>query len=268
MCLIIFGYKTHQTFPLVVAANRDELYDRPSASSHFWPDNPNILAGRDLLANGAWMGISKLGRFAAVTNGIMASSHSKKVESRGKLTVDFLDGTTSAKEYALEIAARSANFNNFHLLICDIKSMWYVASSASGNDINTLELLPGVYGLSNAGLNSRWPKCETGEKEMSALLAKDVFELPDLLSVISERTPAPKSKLVSLGLHEKQQSFLSAQFVSTETYGTRCSTLLRLNLDNALEWLEVSFDESAKVSGSVAKEFKLETNSSKTMMDE
>ena len=131
MCLIVFAYQTHKDFPLLVAANRDEFYKRTSEASHFWRDKPDILAGRDVLAGGTWLGISKQGRFAAITNGIKAKTSRLQTISRGSITVDFLAGAMTAKQYAHEIHSRIGSFNGFHLIIYDMQSMYYIDSQCN-----------------------------------------------------------------------------------------------------------------------------------------
>jgi len=268
MCLIIFAYQAHKEFPLLVAANRDELYERASEASHFWPDKPDLLAGRDCCANGTWMGISKRGRFAGVTNGIQAKKPDLQVLSRGSLTVDFLAGEMSAEQYAREVHSRAGNFNSFNLIVYDMKSMWYVNSNSDSLSQSACKLAPGIYGLSNAGMYSAWPKCEIGRKRMSTLLDNNSFEFKDLSKAISSRKLAPKSQLKNLGLCEQKDLLLSSQFVSTETYGTRCSTLVSINSKQTARWLENSFDSSCKLIGSIDKVFDLKLNSNTRNPDE
>ncbi len=268
MCLIIFAYQTRQDFPLLVVANRDEFYKRASETSHFWPDKPDILAGRDNLANGTWLGISKRGRFAAITNGIETKANHMKKYSRGSIVVDFLAGEMSARQYALEIHSRIGSFNGFHLIIYDMQSMYYIDSQCNIFSKRACELPAGIYGLSNAGLHSDWPKCEIGKNKMSKIISRDAFDLEDLFTVISSRKLASKSHLEKLGLFEKKDILLSGQFVSTEDYGTRCSTAISISSKEKVSWIEKSFDSSCRLTGSIYKTFNLKLSSSRKVPDE
>ncbi len=268
MCLIIFAYQTHKKFPLLVAANRDELYDRASETSHFWPDKPDLLAGRDGFANGTWLGISKQGRFAAITNGTHSKSSDVKKLSRGSITVDFLAGDRSANQYAHEVHSQASSFNGFHLIVYDMKSMCYVDSDSNILSQKACQLSPGIYGLSNAGIYSDWPKCEIGKNKMSKIVNSDSFDFKDLSKVISSRKLASKNQLKKLGLCKKKDVLLSGQFVSTEKYGTRCSTLVSISSKEKVNWLETSFDSSCKLTDSIYKTFDLKINSSSEITDE
>ena len=268
MCLIVFAYQAHKKFPLLVAANRDEFYDRATEASHFWPDKPDLLAGRDGFASGTWLGISKRGRFAAITNGINSkSSHIKKF-SRGSLAVDFLGSEVSANQYAREVRSQARNFNGFHLIVYDMKSMCYVDSDSNILSQEICQLSPGIYGLSNAGICSDWPKCEIGKNKMSEIINSDSFNFKDLTKVISSRKLASKNQLKKLGLCEKKDVLLSGQFVSTENYGTRCSTIVSISSKQTVNWLEKSFDSARKITDTIYKTFDLKINSSSKIPDE
>mgnify|MGYP001186835382 CR=1 FL=1 len=268
MCLIIFAYQTRKDFPLLVAANRDEFYKRASETSHFWPDKPDILAGRDNLANGTWLGISKRGRFAAITNGIETKANHIKKYSRGSIVVDFLAGEMSANQYAREVNSQARNFNGFHLIVYDMKSMCYVDSDSNTLSQEVCQLSSGIYGLSNAGIHSDWPKCEIGKNKMSKVISNETFDFNDLIKATSSRKLASKSHLEKLGLFEKKDILLSGQFVSTEDYGTRCSTAISISSKEKVTWLEKSFDSSCRVTDSIYKTFDLKINSSRKILDE
>ena len=268
MCLIVFAYQAHKKFPLLVAANRDELYDRASETSHFWLDKPDLLAGRDVFANGTWLGISKRGRFAAITNGINAKSKHIKKLSRGSIVVDFLAGEASANQCAREVLSQASKFNGFHLIVYDMKSMCYVDSDSNILDQEVCQLSPGIYGLSNAGIYSDWPKCEIGKNKMSEIINSNSFDFKDLIKVISSRKLASKNQLKKLGLCEKKDILVSGQFVSTENYGTRCSTLVSISSKQTVNWLEKSFDSSRKLTDTIYKTFDLKINSSSKIPNE
>mgnify|MGYP000290364547 CR=1 FL=1 len=161
MCLVLFAVGAHPDYPLVVAANRDEFYRRPALPVHHWDEDPRVVAGRDLEADGTWLGISAVGRFAAVTN------YSDPVDSaplsRGALTATFLTGEMSAENYAASI--HGASYRGFNLLLWDGEHMVYVSNKAPMQ-----RLRPGTYGLSNAALGSEWPKVIRGRSVLQSVL--------------------------------------------------------------------------------------------------
>jgi len=169
MCLILFAYQHHPKYPLIVAANRDEYYARPSAPAQYWSDHPHVLAGRDLKELGTWMGITAQGRFAALTNYRDPQRHSTDALSRGHLVADFLCNQQSSHEYLKKIAKQSKQYNGFNLLVGDQKSLWYYSNQQG--DIQPIA--PGVHGLCNHLLNTPWPKLEQGRQQLSQCLTQD-----------------------------------------------------------------------------------------------
>jgi uncharacterized protein with NRDE domain len=226
MCLIAIAWQVSRDFPLMVAANRDEFYARPSAAAALWKDHPTILAGRDLQAGGTWLGVSTTGRFAAITNIRDPDGAAAAPRSRGELTADFLRGNSAPADYLAEVRDRLCEYLGFNLLIGAGDELWYLHGVEGGTP---RRLEAGVYGLSNAALDVPWPKVRIAREGLAALLRRDTPPGHDDLAacVSSERLAAPQ-ELVGHGLVGEMAERLSAQFIVTDTYGTRCrSTVLR-----------------------------------------
>ena len=233
MCLIVIGWRVHPDYPLVVAANRDEFHARPTARADFWADAPEVIAGRDLEAGGTWLGIARDGRFAAVTN-VREAAVAKGLRSRGGLTRDFLVGRHRAADYVGEIDR--AGFSGFNLLVSDNDSLWY----CSNRGAQSLELVPGVYGLSNHLLDSPWPKLLTARQGFSRALAS----LPDpapMFAILADDEIVPDAELPDTGVPLEWERRLSAIFVRSEPYGTRASTVVMLAADGGITFEERSF---------------------------
>lgn len=228
MCLIIFSFDPDSTVPLVVAANRDEFFTRPTIEADYWQEptaGATVLSGRDAVAGGTWLGLAGHDRFAAVTNIRDPSQESARSRSRGELTLGFLAGTQSAADYARQLAKHYNDFAGYNLLLWDESQMWY---------LNNLEeicrrLPAGLYGLSNGVLDSRWPKVEQGKAMLGALLAQAQAPSTDsLLALMDQRQQAPDHKLPATGVGLELERQLSPAFISNpeRSYGTRCSSAL------------------------------------------
>lgn len=222
MCLILLAWQAHPEYPLVVAANRDEFFERPTAPAGFWPDQPGILAGRDLQAGGTWMGITRSGRFSALTNHRDPLLHRPDARSRGTLVAEFLTGCCAPRTYVERLAREGANaYNGFNLLVGDAQTLlWF--SNVSGE---SRELAPGIYGLSNELLDTPWPKVE----QSKSALGKALQALPDdraLFELLRDDSIFPDAILPRTGLDLEWERLLSAAFVRGPDYGTRGSTAL------------------------------------------
>ena len=242
MCLILVAWRAHPDYPLVVAANRDEFYRRRTASADFWTESPQVLAGRDLEAGGTWLGITRTGRFAGLTNFRDPGSHRADAPSRGKLVADFLTGNAGIDAYldSLEAAA----YNGFNLLLGDGNRL-VAFSNVTGE---RHELAPGVYGLSNALLDTPWPKVGAGKTALTDALAP----LPDetaLFHLLRDDSVHPDHVLPATGVPLEWERLLSAAFIRSPGYGTRCSTIVKVGSDGA-----ATFDERSWQPGGQAGE--------------
>jgi uncharacterized protein with NRDE domain len=233
MCLIVVGWRVHPDYPLVVAANRDEFYARPTAPLGRWPDAAEIIGGLDLEAGGTWLGIGDSGRFAAVTN-VREPGMDKGERSRGALPRGFLTAQSSAAEYASQIDG--AQYSGFNLLLGDGDALVY----CSNRDGKPRPLPPGIYGLSNHLLDSPWPKLVTARARFAEALPR----LPDesaFFDLLADQTIVADENLPSTGVPIEWERLLSAVFVKSESYGTRASTLLWQGTDGNITVHENSF---------------------------
>lgn len=226
MCLINFAYKINSTYDLVVAANRDEFYQRETAKAHFWEDAPHVLAGRDLEKMGTWMGVTKEGRFAALTNYRAPREDTEGKRTRGELVSDFLKGTASPREYLEAVHERNHSYPGFNLVVSDGESLFYYSNRE--RDIRKLE--PGIYGLSNHLLDTPWPKVQKGKEGLGACLDSGSSELdPCLFQTLQRAEPASDQDLPDTGIPLEWERSLSPLFIDTPKYGTRASTLVYQN---------------------------------------
>ena len=251
MCLIIIGFAVHEQWPLLVAANRDEYHARESAPAAFWEDQPALLAGRDLVAGGTWMGVTRNGRFAAVTNYRDPARTAPAALSRGELPTRFLAGNTDPGDYLERLRADMHDYAGFNLLVGDSSSLWYL-SNASGARPQRLD--PGIYGLSNARLDTPWPKVEQGKTRLAELLRKGTPAHSELAAVVGGRALAQAEELHAHGLHGEMDLLLSAQFISAGIYGTRCTTTIRAGTAE-ISWRELSFDAEGRETARVKERF-------------
>jgi uncharacterized protein with NRDE domain len=196
MCLIVLAWRAHPDYPLIVAANRDEFQARPAAPAAFWDDQPQTLAGRDLEARGTWMGVSRSGRFAAVTN-YRGAREPRAVESRGALVSRFLKDSEGPGSYLHGL--KSELYSGFNLLACDGEELWWMSNRETARSGAPRRLDPGIYGLGNALLDSG-----------------DVQPAKRAFAKALEPAPAVETLFAVLG---------KFRIVNPE-YGTRCSTVL------------------------------------------
>jgi uncharacterized protein with NRDE domain len=224
MCLILFAWKVRADTPLIVAANRDEWHRRPAAAAAWWSSHPNILAGQDLEARGTWLGITRAGKFAAITNFREPSLAKTVAPSRGQLTIDYLSGQQSPREYLEQLATHASEYNGFNLLLADQEKMFCYSSME--NKIE--EVAPGIHGLSNRALDTPWPKVEIGKSNIGETIEAKMPEdaLPELLlAILSNDTKAVDTTLPDTGVGLDWERKLSSALIVSEDYGTRCSTI-------------------------------------------
>jgi uncharacterized protein with NRDE domain len=252
MCLILLAWHAHPDFPLVVAANRDEFFARPTTPADFWADRPEILAGRDLEGGGTWLGISRGGRFAGLTNYRDPARQRHGTPSRGKLVGDFLDGNLSAADYRQELAQTGAAYNGYNLIFSDGEALHY----QSNQDQGAGPLPPGVYGLSNHLLDTPWPKVALGKSRLATSLSR----LPDdagLLQLLRDDAIADDHELPRTGVSLEWERLLSAAFVKSPAYGTRSSTVILMDRHRKIAFEEVSYDPKGEEAGRRRFGFKL-----------
>ena len=232
MCTLLFAWQVDPSRLLVVAANRDEFYGRATAAAAFWADAPQLLAGRDLQAGGTWLGVTRDGRFAALTNvrepGVSTPPHAP---SRGRLVADFLLGRDAPAAYLASL--RPADYAGFNLVVGDARSLWYLSNRAGP----ARALGPGVYGVSNAVLDAPWPKVLRGRERLAALVSGGA-DTPALLDLLEDRSPAADAELPDTGVGRTMERLLSPLFIASPAYGTCSSTAVVVHRDGALEFHE------------------------------
>jgi uncharacterized protein with NRDE domain len=243
MCLILFAHDAHPEYRLVVAANRDEFYARPTAPAAPWEEAPQVVAGRDLRGGGTWMGITRQGRWAALTNFRDPREFDRDAPSRGRLVGDFLLGDEPPREYLEALRPRADAFNGFNLLVGDPDSLFWFSNRAP-NAARRLE--PGIYGLSNDLLDTPWPKVQRGKAALARLLERaDAMRPEALLEVLLDRTYTADHELPDTGVGWERERMLSSLFIVSPEYGTRSSTALLVDRSGRALLVERTYDRGA-----------------------
>ena len=243
MCLILFAYGRHPRYRLVLAANRDEFYGRPTAAARFWDEAPDLLAGRDLKGGGTWLGVTRAGRFAAITNYREPGFHEKAAPSRGALVTDFLRGEDEPATYLETLAPTAARYNGFNLLIGDVGMQPTAALGYFSNREGHVRMLaPGLYGLSNHLLNTPWPKVERGKALLEEHLQGNNVDASSLLDALDDPAQAPDDLLPDTGVGLAWERALSPLFIRSPDYGTRASSVLLIGHDGAVTFAERTFE--------------------------
>jgi uncharacterized protein with NRDE domain len=240
MCLIFLALNYHPSYKLIVAANRDEFYDRKTAPASFWDDNSNILAGRDLEAMGTWLGVTRTGRISMLTNFRDPANINPSAPSRGKLVSDFLAGNRGPAEYIGEVAATGSTYNGFNLVAGTPDELWYYSNYAGKPE----KLNDGFYGLSNHLLDTPWPKVVRGKEKLKEHLALPNPDPDYFFSVLYDEDVAGDQFLPSTGLSLERERALSAMFIKTRGYGSRCTTVIMIDRENNVFFSERVFNTS------------------------
>ena len=240
MCIIFIAFEARADYPLILAANRDEFYNRPSAAAGWWDDTPGIFAGRDLVGWGTWLGVTRSGRFAAVTNYRDPAGNIGTV-SRGDLVANFLKGNSLAREYLEDVKTHADEFSGFNLLVGEMtkrrRELFYYSNR--GNEI--MKLGTGIYGLSNHLLDTPWPKVAIGKQEFEGLIGRSELDKEGLFRLLADSALAPDETLPDTGVGLEIERVLSAIFIKTADYGTRCSTVLTFDRELKFELNERVF---------------------------
>ncbi len=256
MCLITFAYKTNPKYKLILGANRDEFYTRPTAVAHWWKDHPNILGGRDLQEKGTWMAIHRNGCFALVTNYRDIKDIKPDAQSRGNLPVNFLLSTKSPTDYSEKVYKEGFTYNGFNLITLDEE-----IAHVSNYDTQVNLLNPGVYGLSNALLDTPWPKVIRANHSLNTLIQQR-FELTHLIELMQDTNTADDQHLPETGLDYDREKALSAMCIRTPDYGTCCSTAITIDYEGNVEFLEKSYPVGNRSEGTVHFKFKIDPSMS------
>ncbi len=258
MCVVYFSYRQDADFPLVLASNRDEYYDRPALPAHVWQEEAKheetsqdknlfdralpILGGRDQKANGAWLALKADGRFGALTNYRDPKRIKKHALSRGLYIPSFLHSQKLAGDFLLSLSKEQEDSNPYNLLLGDREALYYYSSIRK----EAQKLGPGLYGLSNHLLDTPWPKVCKGKRDFRKLLESHrPCEHEAFFIFLQDRQEAPEEALPDTGIGKEWERILSPRFIHSPDYGTRASTLMYIHKGEII-FLEQSYDRHAK----------------------
>ena len=246
MCLILFAWRAHPDYRLVLAANRDEFHERPTLAADFWPQQPGLLAGRDLQAGGTWLGVTRSGRFAAVTNFREPLEPEIPLErSRGELVTDFLAGEQPPLEHAQGLRASGTNYRGFNLLLGTPESLAY----ASNRHVRPSEVAAGCHGLSNHLLDTDWPKVRSGRARLGRLLEGARVDPEALFDLLTEHSLVPGDMPARAGDSAIRRHLMNHYFIVSPVYGTRSSTVVLMDRRGRVTFIERRFAPDGSESG-------------------
>ena len=255
MCLINFQLNSHSRYKLVMAANRDEEYSRPTEAAHFWGEHSNLLAGRDLRGMGTWLGITKDGRISALTNvrntKELLSTHGR---SRGHLVRDFLTGEAHPEEYLKKIAEEGGDYAGFNLLAGTSDALYYVNNYE--NEVIRVE--DGIHGLSNHHLDTPWPKVVKGKAGLKSVVEDEDSDIEALFKLLRDDETAAVESLPDTGLSKEIERNLSPLFIDMDKYGTRCSTVILIDRSDNVTFVERTYVKG-EATGEVRYDFALKS---------
>lgn len=246
MCLIAIAYRAHPDCELVVAANRDEFHARPALAADWWPDAPQVWGGRDQSAGGSWMAVSREGRFAAVTNVRRMLPPKPDAPSRGALVSDFVRGQQSPEEFLQQLAQSAASYAGFNLLLYAGGELHHAGNLPQ---FQSHRMEPGIHTVSNASLNTPWPKSRRLAAAMENWPVDSAGDTEALFSALADRTPAPDDELPDTGVGIEMERFLSPPFICSERYGTRASTVIQLSETGVMQAMERRYSASGEAGG-------------------
>jgi len=242
ICLLVFAFHSHPNYPLIVAANRDEFYSRPTNSAAYWTDHPQVFAGRDLEKGGTWLGVTTDCRFAALTNFRDPSSRKTNPKSRGNLVSRFLMSKVEAAEFLAEVKHEADDYDDFNIVVGNSHDLYYFSSRNS----HVKRLSPGIYGVSNYFLDTPWPKLMQAKTQFQQIINTAEPPLSNLFELLSDKSPAPDDQLPDTGIGLEWERRLSSVFVASPTYGTRASTILLFYRKGGIDFYERNFGENGK----------------------
>jgi uncharacterized protein with NRDE domain len=245
VCLVVFALDCHPRYRLIMAANRDEFRERPTLAAAYWSDFPHVLAGRDLLSGGTWLGVTTDGRLAAVTNFRDAARDVVTPRfSRGALPAGYLTETVPPQAYLETLPTIPGAYNGFNLIVADREQLWYYSNRGNAGP---MRVAPGIHGLSNHLLDTPWPKVTTSKDCLERLVREDRVSPEALLELLSDTTPFPDHLLPDTGVGRERERMLSPRFISGDTYGTRSSTVILMEREGGIYFIERSHAADRRV---------------------
>lgn len=254
MCIILLAHLAHPEYPLILAANRDEFYERPTARAAFWTDDVGTLAGRDLERGGTWLGVTRSGRVAAITNYREPRRKLRGAPSRGLLVSRFLAGDEGPDDYLAKLSRSGSLYNGFNLIVGARGKLGYFSNR--GGEPQAVQA--GVHGLSNHLLDTPWPKVERGRKALtSALESDDSISIEALFKILADDARAHDEALPETGVSLELERMLSALFIKSQVYGTRSSTVVLFNRHQEVIFIERTFTPATGGHEDARYEFKI-----------
>jgi uncharacterized protein with NRDE domain len=238
MCLIVLAYKYHPDYKLILGANRDEFYDRPADAAHQWKDNPSLLAGKDLKEGGTWCGITTDGKIAAITNYRNMKSIKKNAVSRGKIVTGYLLGNYSPEQFAGELIETAEQYNGYSLVFGNKSDLYFFSNQTKKLE----EIQPGIHGLSNHLIDTPWFNVTCGKNLLKNAINNHSDFTGKLFEMLNDKTLAPDSDLPDTGLPVETEKKISSIFVENKNYGTRSSTVILIDKDNRVTFIEKSLN--------------------------
>jgi uncharacterized protein with NRDE domain len=239
MCLILIAYKSHPLFPLIIAANRDEFFHRPTAPLAFWDDHPEILAGRDLQEKGTWLGVTKKGRIAAITNYRDPADINPDAPSRGLLVSNYLISDQAPADYLKAIENSGKNYNGFNIVVGDSNQLWWYSNKKN----IPLPIEPGIHGISNHLLDTPWPKIKKTTSRLNDILNSNApIDPEDIFQLLTDTNRPSDNKLPDTGVGLEWERILSSVFVSSDIYGTRSTAVIIVDSTGKLIFLERTYE--------------------------
>jgi uncharacterized protein with NRDE domain len=240
MCLIFLSYNQHPKYPFIAVANRDEFYERPAEPIHHWPENKEIIAGKDLSGGGTWLGVTSTGHFAMLTNYRDMHNIKPNAPTRGKLVSDFLINKYDPATYLQALNASGQAYNGYNIILGRFDDPWYYSNQSN----RIYQLGTGSYGLSNALLDTKWPKLTEGKELFDKILEENEFENEALFDMMLDRNLAADELLPETGIGYEKEKQLSSRFILMEGYGTRNTTIVKIDANGKGAIHERIFDRS------------------------
>ncbi|MGG0657859.1 NRDE family protein [Rummeliibacillus pycnus] len=241
MCIVNFHFHNHSKYKLILVANRDEFYERPTKPAHYWEDEPNILAGRDLRQMGTWLGITKEGKFAAITNFRDPSLPVTGRYSRGEIIRNFLTNDIQPDLFINGLIKERQSYGGYNVILGDSNGLYHYNNVLD----ESKDIKPGTHSLSNHSLDTPWPKVAKAKTRLNEYVQTNPLEvnINDLFNLVSDRSMAHDDELPHTGVGLEMERLLSPIFIKIPNYGTRSSSVLLIDKNNHVTFVERTFHE-------------------------
>lgn len=244
MCILFLAIDAHPEYPLIICANRDEFHHRPTAPAHLWPNEDNLIAGKDLQAGGTWLGLSQEGKFAGLTNLRVPALYSEDLKSRGDLVIKSLATNNDMDHDWLK--SHTTEYNPFNLIFNSNNQLYCFNSITKESS----PLLPGFHAISNGAMDDTWPKMAKGERALEALIqGGDPISIDELILLMKDETQPADDSLPSTGIALEWERRLSSIYICHPEYGTRSTSIILKSSDRQYQFVEVRYDGKGRQLG-------------------